>query len=256
MNASPLRVRHQVLIETCTSVESSRPVPEYMKKYVFDASNGVNYHDSTLKPMGMHLLNAGFPSLCVSWMSLDGWNPGSPGLFQTPAELGLSSTKLSIPSELEAYENRMECTTPDRLWIPLESIAWTLEPVVLYPKLHGKTWQSAQAEFVKQPSNKIRFDQLRRLARFYDLQLRLYSNLLLGRSAACTRILAEQFSYELLLSAISNDNLPYSIRTSFSNIFHRIWIHRFPHEPLEIPEIVRNVESIDRVIPSSDPVSF
>ena len=168
--------------------------------------------------------------------------------------MGLTSIEQDIPPGVLAYEKRVKCSSITREWVSLESILWTLDPHLLYPKVFEKHWEDAQNDMVKIPEFQLRFEKLKAVAEYYDAQLRLYSQLLLGRSLACMHILSRQFSYELLLSGITNDHLPYSIRTSFSEMLHRLYVDRFPHEPLELPQLVRESHHIEYTSESHDQV--
>ena len=202
----------------------------------------------------------------ISWKGSFQWSPESEssaptdsadfnissekGLYYSPHKIDVISKTLPLTKDLKKYyehqkDNQAEKETQTRRWVKLESIMWTLEPELLYPKLHsGRTWQDRLLEFSMNPQALEKFRMMESLAHYYSRQLHLFSQLLLGRNIAAMTILGGQFHYILLLAGLSNEMLPYSIRTSFSKILHRCWIDRFPHEILNLPQTVLAISTL------------
>ena len=68
----------------------------------------------------------------------------------------------------------------------------------------------------------------------------------LDRSYNVINELERQWAYPMLVSLMGNDNLPDQIRASFAILLLRVWIDRYPHNPLSVPE---NIQVMDAIMP-------
>ncbi|ETV82851.1 hypothetical protein, variant [Aphanomyces astaci] len=121
-------------------------------------------------------------------------------------------------------------------WVLLEHIAWTLQPQTLYPLLFNINkkdmipWSELEAKMPR--TTRDHFIRLRDLAQYFQLQLDLLVELVRGGSASSIQVVTRQFSYTMLLGAISNERLPHCLRTAFGLLMHHCYVHVFPHEPI------------------------
>lgn len=90
---------------------------------------------------------------------------------------------------------------------------------------------------------KIKFEQHVQLAKYYDAMIQLFSEMCLDRSYNSINFLSRQYSLEMLLGTVMNENLPDRIRGSFTMLLRRLWLDRFPHETLRVPKYVRVMEN-------------
>ncbi|KAH9130330.1 hypothetical protein LEN26_008614 [Aphanomyces euteiches] len=155
-----------------------------------------------------------------------------------------------IPAQVEDkhQENQGQSTSQDGpKWVLLEYITWTLEPETLYTLLFEatKTWQEAQAEMQADPSKQQTFDRLHELAQYIHAELRLIIELVRGTSPTTTKIIMTQFSYTVLVGAISNERLPYVIRSALGEILYHTYVAQFPHEPVDVSGRIYVYEDIE-----------
>ncbi|OQR94215.1 type I inositol triphosphate receptor [Achlya hypogyna] len=144
---------------------------------------------------------------------------------------------------------------PGNEWVSLDAAAWVLDPEALF-SIHfpGRTWKEEQVRMKTDKKAKMQYDRLSDLVNYYRLQLLLFVEVLRGGNLTAVKVLRRQFSYELLLSAIGNDKLPYVLRTAFTTILHHCYVRVFPHEPLPQMKRVHVWADIPATAPSSHPL--
>ena len=84
------------------------------------------------------------------------------------------------------------------------------------------------------------------LVLYYESQIDTLAEMCLDRSYNVINELERQWAYPMLVSLMGNDNLPDQIRASFAILLLRVWIDRYPHNPLSVPE---NIQVMDAIMP-------
>ncbi|RHY34707.1 hypothetical protein DYB32_000719 [Aphanomyces invadans] len=244
------------------------------KDFVLAAPSGSSSFSHDGHPMGYSMLNKGMVNVAISWKSCANWFMGAPGLYFEADELQLAPIVDAVVSDdLIQYDKHL-CHEPQpREWVLLEHVTWALQPKDMFPLVfNNKPWADQYHMISKDPEKVEMFERLKVLANYYKLQLGLFAELLRGGCISaievlCPRgrdaselthcvlqVLSKQFSYNMLLSAISNQNLPYTIRTSFAIILQLCWLNRFPHEPMLVPKTVYAFDDVTAVEKQAHPL--
>ena len=244
-----LHNRQQLMMETILDKDQAKLRPwvsksdedEKKQKGIKGPIDHGNYLGKTLVTEGMH-------DILVGWSCKKGWKKGSDALFYEPGDMGLAGKRpSSVSAELSRYMSRTGTPAERYQWVRLEDLVWRLRPERLCKDATGKSWDDYRSMMDTTPSEKDNFDKLKQLAEHYHVNLGLYAELCLDRSYNCIEYLKDQFSYELLVTAISNTKLPPRIRQSFSDLCIRLWVDRFPHEPMKVPSLARIYEKIGKL---------
>ena len=69
--------------------------------------------------------------------------------------------------------------------------------------------------------------------------LGLFAEMCLDRSYNCIEAIEKQFSYDMLVTGIKDEQLPHSVRAQFSTLCERLYVDRYPHGELQLPRLVR-----------------
>ena len=83
------------------------------------------------------------------------------------------------------------------------------------------------------------FDAQKQLVLYYESQIDTLAEMCLDRSYNVINELERHWSYELLTSLMGNERLPDQIRASFTTLLLRVWVDRYPHSPLSIPDHIQ-----------------
>ncbi|ETW10336.1 hypothetical protein, variant 1 [Aphanomyces invadans] len=248
--------RSNILIESCECPTPVRAVPAIIKDFVLAAPSGSSSFSHDGHPMGYSMLNKGMVNVAISWRSCANWFMGAPGLYFEADELQLAPIVDAVVSDdLIQYDKHL-CHEPQpREWVLLEHVTWALQPKDMFPLVfNNKPWADQYHMISKDPEKVEMFERLKVLANYYKLQLGLFAELLRGGCISAIEVLSKQFSYNMLLSAISNQNLPYTIRTSFATILQLCWLNRFPHEPMLVPKTVYAFDDVTAVEKQAHPL--
>ncbi|KAF0686010.1 Aste57867_22164 [Aphanomyces stellatus] len=251
-----LDTRHNILIEACECPNPVRAVPAIIKDFVLAAPSGAGSFTHSGHPMGYAMLNKGLVNVAISWKSCANWFMGAPGLYFIADELQLTPiVDAMVPDDLIQYDQHMSKEPLPREWILLEHVTWTLQPKEMFPLVfNNKPWADQYQMIAKDPEKMEIFERLKVLANYYKLQLGLFAELLRGGCISAIEVLSKQFSYNMLISAISNQNLPYTIRNSFTTILHLCWLNRFPHAPMLVPKTVYAFDDVTAVEKQAHPL--
>jgi hypothetical protein len=238
--------RRQLMMETIVDPGSAlRPWVSKSDEDAKEAGKKVDHGHF----LGQSLYDEGTRTILVGWSCAPGWGLGSDDLYYQPSDIGLTpATPPNVSDELAHYLGRSATMSKRYQWARLEDFVWTLRPERLCESMTGKTWESYQIELEAKPAEKDKFDKLQQLAAYYHCNLELYAEMCLGRSYNCIEQLKKQFSYELLVSCIANTKFPPRIRQSFCDLCIRLWVDRFPHEPMKVPNLARiytDIETLD-----------
>ncbi|CAK4925818.1 unnamed protein product [Aphanomyces euteiches] len=255
-DADMLETRHNILIEACECPNPVRAVPAVMKDFVLAAPSGAGSFSHSGHPLGHSMLNKGLVNVAISWKSCPNWFMGAPGLYFEADELQLTPiVDAVVPDDLLQYDKHISDAPLAREWVLLEHVTWTLEPKEMFSLVfNNKPWADQYQAIMKDPEKMEIFERLKVLANYYKLQLGLFAELLRGGCISAIEILSKQFSYNMLISAISNPNLPYTIRNSFTAILHLCWLNRFPHEPMLVPKTVYAFDDITAIDKQAHPL--
>eukprot|EP00937_MAST-01D_sp_MAST-1D-sp2_P004933 g4933.t1 len=256
-NPAWLQNRRELMCETMLD-KTSKPRPWHSKsdddKRALEGVTGpIDHGDYLAKNIG----ERGTHDIMIGWSCSPGWTEGSDTLFYTPADLGLVKSDKYGPvtkdedmlppgPELARYFKRCG-TAVRRYWVRLEHVVWTLKPELLCEVVVGKSWEHYEKELLKDPVQEKRFNDMRKLALYYHANIELFAELALGRNSNCINALEEQFSYELLISGMVNARLPPRIRQGFSDLCTRLWVDRFPHDPMKAPAIARIYSEVEEL---------
>jgi hypothetical protein len=242
-----LHNRQQLMVETIFDKDQTA-----LRPWVSKSDEDLKKQNGSESPidhgnfLGKTLVTEGMHDILVGWSCKKGWAKGSNELFYTPGDMGLVGKSVSsFSAELSRYMSRTGTSAERYQWVRLEDLVWTLLPDRLCKGVTGRTWDAYRHLMDTKPSEKEKFDKQKQLAEYYQENLGLYAELCLDRSYNCIEYLKDQFSYELLVTAISNTKLPPRIRQSFSDLCIRLWVDRFPHEPMKVPNLARIYDEID-----------
>lgn len=152
---------------------------------------------------------------------------------------------MNYPKNLRDYEDSLSPTIHDRQWVKLEQVAWTLNPETHF-KYSGMAgdWDTFQQRGKDDPLVGLQFNQMMELAGYYVAQIELFASLCSSRAYNCIECLEEHFSFELLLTGINDDRLPSQLRGAFAKLIGVLYVDRFPHEVLLVPNLVRSYADI------------
>jgi hypothetical protein len=137
-------------------------------------------------------------------------------------------------------------------WVHAEQLLWVLEPSKLYPLLFGGvTFDEEKVRRLQKEELSVNksagFVEQRMLAEHYEAQIDMLAETCLDRSYNCIHMLEQDFSYEMLISCMANERLPVRIRASFVTLLLRLYIDRFPHRHLPLPDFVRVLDDTHAV---------
>lgn len=234
--------RRELLVETFADFDSPRRPLTSLSDEAFRKANPGEEPDHG-DFLGRDLFANGIPLLCVSWHSIKGWCTGLPQLYHDPASMGLPVRRVKTPAGLRRYLEGLEPgadhSTVDA--VPLASLVWVLEPENLceLELCGGVAW--TEMEF------KLRLDEeamathklILQLAEYYRSMLGLFAEMCLDRSYNCIEAIEKQFSYDMLVAGIKDEQLPHSVRAQFSTLCERLYVDRYPHGELQLPRLVR-----------------
>jgi hypothetical protein len=198
--------------------------------------------------------------------------------FSAPRHLTdyLAATKTI--AEAQQYEPDASAGAAKREWVRLEELVWPLDPEGCYPVVFSEqianerrsggnnssiyrfadTWHEFKEQVLVDTRMTLEesrglqgaavveaFKRHTQIANYYLANLELMSEMATGRSYNCLHALEHHFSYDLLLTGMTNDALPYSIRRAFTDLVLRLWVDRYPHTPLQVPQGVRVLADIE-----------
>ena len=87
------------------------------------------------------------------------------------------------------------------------------------------------------------FINWRLLASYYLEQLLLFTEMCLERSYNSIYWMQDRFTYTMLTSMMSNELLPDEIRSAFTLLMLRVYVDRYPHTPLGLPDPIQCYET-------------
>ena len=182
--------------------------------------------------LGKQELENGFPNVYVSWTNTDKWSPNCGGLFRSPKSLGMESItdSLNIPH------------------IALEELCWVLEPIELCEKIYDMKWTDFKSSYYYSKNN---FEDQVKIANYYHASIQVFSAAINDRNDNTILILEHFFPYITLVGIVSNELLPFKIRTAFVVLLRRLWLERYPSEEncglQSLPDTVWVYETISKL---------
>eukprot|EP00937_MAST-01D_sp_MAST-1D-sp2_P006329 g6329.t1 len=130
-------------------------------------------------------------------------------------------------------------------WVPLEELAWVLEPETKYKAVFGgRDWD--EGDELRDEDNRKRFENQRHHAMYYNSQIRLLANLAFGQNARCIRALQKLMPFELVYCGMHDENLPMSTRTAFTELMIHLWVAVHPYHELKLPACSRMYNDLAR----------
>ena len=208
--------------------------------------------------------------IVISWYGSPDWAPGGgpqsrddPHFFYSPDALGsqlglgLRTRTVRTPEGLAKYLKSVGEPPVRDTWVRLEEIAWTQDPEKLYAIVHDRpnppTWREYREQMKSVRWMEAVYDKKKALADFYLTLVKLYSEMCLDRSYNCIAALEQHFSHGLCVTAIANPRLPDQLRAVFATLLCRLYIDRFPHEPVQTPEMVRVYDRLQHMDVTKEP---
>jgi hypothetical protein len=199
--------------------------------------------------------------------------------FSAPRHLTDYVAAAKTIAKAQNYEPDAAAGEAKREWVRLEELVWPLDPERCYPLVfaeqiaHEKRtggesgatslyhFADSWGEFKEQVvlDSRLTFAEARgadgaevvetfarhtQIAEYYLANLELMAEMALGRSYNCLHALEHHFSYDLLLTGMTNEALPFSIRRAYTDLVLRLWVDRYPHTPLQVPQEVRVLSEI------------
>jgi hypothetical protein len=239
--------RRELMLETMLDRTSDRRPYESKSDEKYEKKH--NCKPEHNKFLGQDIHRDGLHEIVVGWSCKPDWSVGSSALFYEAGDLGLTPRTLAPPAEFAEYEQRAaklgHSRPPDTsmAWVRLTELVWVLRPEELCETVTKKSWSKLDA-LMKVDSEegrlqKQRFNRLKRLALYYHANLELFAELCLDRSYNCIEALSRQFPYDLLVTGMCQRQLPPRIRQAFADLCTRLWIDRFPHNPIKAPNLTR-----------------
>jgi hypothetical protein len=208
-----LRNRYDMMVETALDTSAITRQwderPEEMKKLKKECENDPEHI------VAGKVLFEGMHDVVVSWNNTQ---------FPSAEAIGLASAvnpNVPDPTELAKYKSRAGITDT-QTWVKLEDLLAAI-PAAGHKKLGGKKYNKDHV----------------RLAEYYVCVTELYAELCADRSYNCISVLEQQFSFELLITGISDNRFSPRARTTFADLMARIYLNRFPHETMELPRLAR-----------------
>jgi hypothetical protein len=75
------------------------------------------------------------------------------------------------------------------------------------------------------------------LAKYLVAQVDLFSKMCLGRSYNCIHIMQSKFPYILLVNLLTQQQgLPKDLKRAFADLLSALWLDRYPHFPMNLPQ--------------------
>jgi len=190
--------------------------------------------------------------LVVSWEGRDDYNPSKKkfgdrsninGLFYSADGLNLKyryesdSSLIITADDWNAYLKRFyPSESSQRQWVRLSDFVWTIDPEAH----HGADrWAQIRHKLEQSKLSKERYFRAQKLAKYYLGTLRLFTNMCMSRSDKVIKAVEKQFSYESLVSGIADERLPNYTRSLLAQLMFVLYLDRFPHEELLLPQVVR-----------------
>eukprot|EP00935_MAST-01C_sp_MAST-1C-sp1_P000740 g740.t1 len=167
-------------------------------------------------------------TILVSWFSDPDWQPDTEHFYFSYGKLGLNPVKHS--PKISAFHEYLK-TIPEkaserqREWVSLEDVAVAVD-------------EEQDPEVVNLISD---------LLKYYEAQIDLFAEMLLGRSYNCILALEAQFSFSLCIRAIRSTKLPDSLRSSFTKMLTRLYIDRYPHSQIAVPRRVQDLSTTRKI---------
>ena len=84
-----------------------------------------------------------------------------------------------------------------------------------------------------------------RVAEAYEAQLLLFAELCYQRNYLSIMKVEQQFSYEIIITAVKDDMLPPRIRAAFYRLLCALWVDRAPQTVMIVPKLVRLWVKVD-----------
>jgi hypothetical protein len=264
--------RVQLLMETAFDTTSrkrkwvSKSDRDLRKDMKVDKDYDLSDHHGDF--LGKPLYQEGMHSIVVSWSTPQGadrWSPGCGTLFYKPTTLKYGMSSFSqTPADLQAYSTRTGTdVTKGRKWVPLHELVQRhgghggyittpdAEDMDLEMSMSGgfgsgsalkrMATASSSRSLISDSNAEFDVDAARlQLVEYYLAMLELYTQLCADQSTNCIITIEKQFSYELVLSAIADqERLPQPMQQAFCNLIVNLYIRRYPHEALTNPSTVR-----------------
>ena len=246
--------RRSVLIETALAVDRSmNPDFESSMTSFFDPSSKTSPHKN--RRLSLAPQKNGF-QLMVSWEGIDVYQPGAKEVLENHALY--FSYKALFGSKKEAFDDSDPTSPwyihskswaeyqryffdkedlPKRKWVNLSDFMWTVDPEAYHGALK---WAEHRAKLKTNPNAMKKFKRAQKLAFYYLGILQLFTNMCKHRSNRVISHLEKQFSYETLLTGVSDTHLPKLARAALAELFHALYLDRYPHEAILLPRVVRS----------------
>jgi len=246
--------RRSVLIETALACDRSMN-PDFEKSLntLFDPSCKTSPHKN--RRLSAAPQRHGF-QLMVSWEGMDMYQPGTEEALENHALY--YSYKALFGSKKDAFDDSDPTSSwyinsrswneyqraffdegelPKRKWVNLSDFMWTVDPEAY----HGAVkWSEHRAKIKTNPNAMKKFKRAQKLAFYYLGILHLFTNMCKHRSNRVISHLEKQFSYETLLTGISDTNLPKLARAALADLLQALYLDRYPHETILLPRVVRS----------------
>lgn len=170
----------------------------------------------------------GFPKVFVSWVGSDSWVSQCDTFYFSPERIGIKSERVAgkavVDIEALCFPEKFE---------------------------EGYSLVLSSGEAAKDPSQKnndllqyyrtLGFDvdmegaldmylNHEKLALYFKEQVNFMAEMCLGRNQDAKALLSPQFSFDVVLSCMCNVNLPFGIRSAFTNMMLTLVVDQFPHQ--------------------------
>lgn len=126
-------------------------------------------------------------------------------------------------------------TTSTITTVPLEELAWVLEPERLCLPVTGKRKEQMEMEmdlFLPGKeglmTHRGAMQAKQQLVQYFVAQLRLFAAMCRGRSYNCIHWLQRSFDYTVLVSVCVNDRLPALVRAAATDLVRALYVDRYP----------------------------
>ena len=158
-----------------------------------------------------------FPPVFVTWNVSDTWTPGCGALWYSPKALGIRDV-----AEVDG-----------RVYVPIASFLWVLDPERLCQPVTGENYGAYKADANNTASavgqqKLARFYDHQQLAQFLEGQLKMFARMCMGRSYNCIRHLSSSFSYITLITLCENALLPGGFRAACCDLLRILYLDRYP----------------------------
>jgi hypothetical protein len=163
----------------------------------------------------------------ISWHGGPNWQPGDEYFYYNLAGLGLAFTTCSM--EHGCLHNYLSTTLAE-------------EEERCERKRRAKEWVRLESLTVLQDTHPYSL-QVVDLLTYYEAQIDMYAEMIVGRSYNCIYAFEAQFSFVLCFTVIKYSLFPDSLRSSYCKLMTRLYVDRYPHTPIVVPRRVQDLSA-------------